>query len=278
VTTTTTVSTPTTTTVPNVPPTAPCDTTAITCGNNASTQIALVSQTCNSSSANTTLNVEVQTLAGQPVNNVIISPTTSCLNISEITQIVEQFCVGCTVIVIPPPPPVIYVPVPGAPGTNTVTNSTTIQIQTVTTPPVKVQAYCMPKPVIQNGVTKTLLYLPVGSPQTNKAFSTAFPATYVPGIGMKCPASVNTTVSAKIPMFTLTVPAAFVGQSLRLCLQSSHGKAFCHNVKINRGATVAVPVSSNITASVVKSKLVKKASGKQVKEATSNLAALGKGK
>ena len=213
----TTQSTPTSsaaTTTVAAPPTAPCDTTQLTCGNNASTQVAIVSQTCVASSQNTTLNVEIQTLGGTPVNNVTISPTTTCLNTLQITQLVEQYCVGCTVIVIPPPPPtppVIYVP---EPGTNTIT-----VVQTpAPPPPVRVQAYCMPHAVaLPNGTTGSLVYLAVGEPQRNPVYAAAVPATFVPGIGMKCPTA--TTARATVPVFTLTVPASFVGQSLRLCLQ-----------------------------------------------------------
>jgi hypothetical protein len=273
----------TTTTAPTTtvqtPPTAPCDTTQITCGNNAATQMALVSQVCNSSSSGTTLNIEIQTLAGNPVNNVTISPQTSCLNIAAITQIVEQFCVGCTLIVIPPPPPVIYVPVP---GTNTVTNNTTtVQLQPATPPPVRIMAYCMPTPIMVGGVPKTLLYLPVGMPQKVALYSKAIPAKFVPGVGMKCAgvSSAATLAAARVPMFTLSVPASFVGQSLKLCLQPAltNKKQMCHIVPINHGAIISVPVTSNLVATVVKTKAVKKTSSKAVKSATGVLAALASG-
>jgi hypothetical protein len=259
----TTQSTPTvTTTVPQAtttiaaPPTAPCDTTQITCGNNASTQVAIVSQICTASSENTTLNVQIQTLGGTPVNNVAISPQTSCLNTLQITQIVEQYCVGCTVIVIPPPAPVIYVAVP---GTNTITNSVTYSVTTVETPappaPVRVQAYCTPKPILlPDGKMGNLIYLPVGEPQRNPTYGGAVPAAFFPGIGMKCPNAM--TVSAHVPVFTLTVPASFVGQYVKLCLQpaSTKAKPLCHSIRIDLGATIAVPVTSNVVASVVKGK------------------------
>ena len=260
---TTTVTAPTTTTTSTVP-TAPCDTTAITCGNNAATQVALVSQTCNASSAGTILSVQVQTLAGDPVNNVTIAPTTSCLNIAQITQIVEQYCVGCTVIIVPPPPPVIYVPVP---GTNTVTTQTVVQ--QLVTPSTRVEAYCLPHPAVGQ---KALLYLPVGTPQRDSRYTGAIPATFVPGIGMKCPGPVS-TIASRVPMFTLTVPASFVGHSLRLCLQAK--KVLCHTVKISLGASVSIPVSSNVVASVVKTKVKPKTPGEGIKSATGALAAIG---
>jgi hypothetical protein len=214
-----------------------------------------VSQTCTASSANTTINMQIQTLSGSPVNNVTISPTTSCLNTIQITQLVEQYCVGCTVIVIPPPPPtppVIYVPEPG-------TNTVTVVNNPAPLPPVRVQAYCMPHPIVRpDGTTGSLLYLPLGEPQRNPAYAAAIPALYTPGVGMKCPAASGAT-SPKVPMFTLTVPASFVGQVIRLCLQPTKAgtKPLCHSIRIDLGATIAVPVVSNVVANVVKSKAKK---------------------
>jgi len=124
-------------------------------------------------------------------------------------------------------------------------------------PPVRVQAYCLPKPILRpNGTMGNLLYLPLGEPQRNATYGAAVPATFVPGVGMKCPTSVGTTVSTRVPVFTLTVPASFVGQFVRLCLQPAATKAkpLCHSIRIDLGATIAVPVVSNVTASVVKSK------------------------
>ena len=273
-----TVTQPATTTqpaTPSTPPTAPCDTTQITCGNNAATQIALVSQTCAASSDNASLSVQVQTLAGAPVNNVTISPQTSCLNFAEITQIVEQFCEGCTVIVIPPPPPVIYVQVP---GTNTVTvqnnTNTVTQLQTI-----HIMAYCVPKPIMVSGEPKLLFYLPVGTPQKSKTYAKAVPATFVPGVGMKCKGNDVTTAQlavAHVPMFTLSVPASFVGQSLKLCLQPAltNKKQSCHTVPISHGAIISVPVTSNLVATVIKTKAKSKVKSKIIKSATSSLASV----
>jgi hypothetical protein len=286
---------PQATTTVAAPPTAPCDTTQITCGNNASTQVAIVSQTCFASSQNTTLNVQIQTLGGAPVNNVAISPQTSCLNTLQITQIVEQYCVGCTVIVIPPPPPVIYVPVPGTDTINSVTtNSVTNSVTTVETqappPPVRLLAYCMPKPVLRpNGTTGNLIYLPIGEPQRNPTYGPAVPATFVPGIGMQCPETTGTTVSTHVPVFTLTVPASFVGQFVKLCLQpaSTTAKPLCHSIRIDLGATISVPVTANVVASVVKGKAKnlkgQKSKSKQQISAAANafssvLTSQGKGK
>ena len=77
-------------------------------------------------------------------------------------------------------------------------------------------------------------------------------------------------------MFTLTVPASFVGQSLRLCLQASHGKALCHNVKINRGATVAVPVLFEHRRQCRENQEGDGQKSGSLKKATSNLAILSK--
>jgi hypothetical protein len=219
------------------------------------------------------LNVQIQTLNGTPVNNVTISPQTSCLNTLQITQLVEQYCVGCTVIVIPPPAPVIYVPVP---GTNTV-ETTTVQLQPLAgPPPVKIMAYCTPKPVkLPDGKMGNLIYLPVGEPQHNPIYGKAIPATFVPGVGMKCPTTIGNTVALKVPVFTLTVPAAFVGQFVRLCLQPAapHAKVLCHSIRIDLGATISVPVTSNVTASVLKSKSNKKLKPKTLSQVASSFSA-----
>ena len=80
-----------------------------------------------------------------------------------------------------------------------------------------------------------------------------------------------------VPVFTLTVPASFVGQILRLCLQPARAgaKTLCHSIRIDLGATISVPVASNVVASVVKAKASKKAkSAKTVSKASKALAAL----
>lgn len=223
-----TTTTPGTTTAPPPPPTAPCDTTAITCGNNAATQLAIVSQTCNANSANTLINVNVTTLDGHPVNNVTIQPQTSCLNELHITQIVQQYCMGCTVIVIPPPPaPPPYVPAaPGPPAVQ------------------RMMGYCT-----SNG----LAYLEEGQPAWDPNYASAFPATYVPGLGMSCPGGAPPTV----PTFTLTVPASFIGQYVNLCIQPPDPRMapHCHSVRIDAGATISVPVTANVKATVTPVKL-----------------------
>jgi hypothetical protein len=70
-----------------------------------------------------------------------------------------------------------------------------------------------------------------------------------PAGGYSCPG----TGSAAAPnTFTLTVPAAFIGQYINLCLQPTDPKAkpICHSVQIDNSSKLTIPVSSNITASV----------------------------
>jgi hypothetical protein len=227
--------TPQTTTATPPPPTAPCDTTAITCGNNAATQLAIVSQTCNASSANTLISVDITTLDGKPVNNVTIRPTTSCLNELSITQIVQQYCLGCTIIVLPPPP----APAPFAPAAPAAAPAAE-----------RVMAYCMPKPVLRpDGTVGALLYLGEGQPSWDATYAAAIPATYVPGAGMTCPSGGSGT---SVPIFTLTVPASFIGQFVNLCLQPPDARLapLCHSVRIDSGATISVPVTANVKATV----------------------------
>jgi hypothetical protein len=203
------------------------------------TQLAIVSQTCTTSSANTLISVDITTLDGKPVNNVTIRPTTSCLNELSITQIVQQYCSGCTIIVLPPPPaPTPFVPAPAAPP-----------------PPERVMAYCMPKPVLRpDGTTGTLVYLGEEQPSWDATYATAIPASYVPGAGMTCP---NGGSATSIPIFTLTVPASFIGQFVNLCIQPPDGRLapLCHSVRIDSGATISVPVTANVKATVTPLKL-----------------------
>jgi hypothetical protein len=121
-----------------------------------------------------------------------------------------------------------------------------------------------------DGTTGTLLYLPVGEAQRDQAYAGAIPATFIPGVGMRCPT--GSTVALKVPVFTLTVPASFVGQYLRLCLAPAEplAKPLCRSIRIDLGATIAVPIASNVSATVLKSNA--KAGGskskKQIKQAS----------
>ena len=267
-------------------PTAPCDTTEITCGNNASTELAMVSQVCSTSSDFTTLNVNITTAMGAPINTVNIEPMTSCLNELAITQIVEQYCEGCSIIVIPPPAPVIYVPVP---GTNTVTveegttSYTTTVVNNITTPvevptPTagtntnKLIAYCLAAPVVQaTGRPSSLVYLPVGQ-ALNGSYKGAAPASYKTGKGMTCSGTETLSDTSFVPMFTLTVPKSFVDEGLRLCASPVNpgGKTLCRTLKINAGATLSIPITSNISAKVLQTvKAVPPKSKKQIAAAIS---------
>jgi hypothetical protein len=224
---------PTTTTTP----TAPCDTTAITCGNNAATQVALVTQTCNASS-NSVIAVQVENLGGSPVNDFTINNNTTCLNEINLSQVVQQFCVNCTIIVVPPP---------------TVQSVYVTQVVAAPTPDASPrEAYCMPQPVLRgDGTWGTFVDLLAGQPQKDPRYAGAIPATYVPGVGLTC-ADGETTEAMNVPVFTLTVPASFVGQYVNLCLQPSNPKlpASCHEIRIDLGATISVPVTGHVTATV----------------------------
>jgi hypothetical protein len=255
-------------------PTAPCDTTQLTCGNNASTQVAIVSQTCNTSSANTVLNINIQTLSGAPVNNVTVNPQTSCLNELAITQVVEQYCVDCTVIVIPPPTVDVTNVTQDVSQelTQDVTNptlTTTVENTTTTTLTQEVIAYCLPKPVVQpNGTISSLVYLDVGKP-LGKADAGAVLASYKQGVGMVCPLSQTTLDALRVPMFTLTVPASYDNQYVRLCIQEPTGASLCHVVSINSGASISIPLTSNVDAKVVTKKVPPPKSKAQIAKASS---------
>jgi hypothetical protein len=238
-------------------PTAPCDTTQITCGNNASTQVAIVSQNCNALSENATININVQTLSGNPVNNVTIAPSTTCLNEVAITQVVEQYCISCTIIIVPPPPPPPPPPA-SSPSSVYVTNVTNVTnvTTTIVTRLEPVVAYCLPRPVLQpNGAIGSLVYLDLSQP-LSASDAGAVPATYMPGVGMSCAQGSAPLRRLRVPMFTLTVPASYVNQVVRLCVQQVK-RTVCHDIRINSGATISVPVSSNVTAKVLKEKLPK---------------------
>jgi hypothetical protein len=70
-------------------------------------------------------------------------------------------------------------------------------------------------------------------------------------------------------MFTLTVPASYAGQYVRLCFEPSgaFGRAPCRDVPIDGGATIKVPVASDISAKVIKA--LRPKSKKQISEASS---------
>jgi hypothetical protein len=233
---------PTTT---SAPPVAPCDTTQITCGNNAATQVAIVSQNCNAASGPTLITVQVQTLDGKPVNNYTINPTTTCMNLLAITQIVQQFCINCTLIVLPPP-------TAGA----------------VASPPKRRALYCMPQPVLRSDGTRgAMVDLEYGQPYVDPTYAGAVLAPYVSGVGYTCPNTSVDDLGSHAPVFTLTVPASFIGQWLNLCIQptSAAKPTTCHAIRIDNGATVTIPVTSNVAATVTSATGVKGATKTKVK-------------
>lgn len=256
---------PTTTT--SAPPVAPCDTTQITCGNNAATQVAIVSQNCNAASGPTLITVQVQTLDGKPVNNYTINPTTTCMNLLAITQIVQQFCINCTLIVLPPPP----LPPASAPALPP-------------KPPVRRALYCMPQPVLRSDGTRgTMVDLEYGQPYVDPTYAGATLATYTSRVGYTCPNTGTDDLGSHAPVFTLTVPASFIGQWLNLCIQptSAAQTTKCRAIRIDNGATVTIPVTSNVAATVTSATGVKGAtktnvnpkSRKQIKKASDAFAA-----
>jgi hypothetical protein len=215
----------------------------------------------------------------------------------SITQIVEQYCEGCSIVVIPPPAPVIYVPVP---GDNTVTveegtqSYTTTIVNNITTP-VEVStpstvaggknmvAYCLAAPVVQpTGQASSLVYLPIGQ-SLKGTYAGAFPASYKTGKGMVCANTAETVSDTTFaPTFSLTVPKSFLDEGLRLCASPTKigGKTVCRTLKINSGATLTIPVTSNITAKVIQIvKVAPAKSKKQIAAATSAFAtSIGTGK
>jgi hypothetical protein len=225
----------TTNATPPPPPTAPCDTTQLTCGNNAATQIAIVSQNCAAQSNNSSLSVDVKTVEGSPVNNFTINHITSCLNELSITQVVQQFCIGCSIVVVPPPPPQSAL-MPAAPAKASPARA----------------AYCMPYPVLRlDGTVGSFVDLQAGEPSWNPRWAGATPAHFDAATGYSC-ADGKSSASSAAPVFTLTVPASFVGQFVNLCIQSSDAtqKPSCHQLQIDNGATITIPVTANIAATV----------------------------
>jgi hypothetical protein len=112
-----------------------------------------------------------------------------------------------------------------------------------------------------DGTVGWLVFIEDGQPGWDPVYKGATRAPFDPAAGYTCPG----TASAPVPnTFTLTVPAAFIGQYINLCLQpaDSTAKPVCHSVQIDGSSKLTIPVRSNITASVTrtpKSKLVSRA-------------------
>jgi hypothetical protein len=192
--------------------------------------------------------VQVQTLDGKPVNNYTISPTTTCMNLLAITQIVQQFCINCTLIVLPPAP----ASAPAVPPR----------------PPVRRALYCMPQPVLRgDGTRGTMVDLEYGQPYVDPTYAGAVLATYTSSLGYTCPNTGNDDLGSHAPVFTLTVPASFIGQWLNLCIQptSAAQPTTCHAIRIDNGARVTIPMTSNVAATVTSTTGVKGATKTKVK-------------
>lgn len=217
---------------PQTTPTAACGAGTVSCGNNAATQIAVVYQNCNAATSNSSIDVQVTTLSGAPVNNFTIGNVTTCMNELSITQVVQQFCLGCTVIVMPPP-----------------------RVQTVTTT-VTNDVYETPKPrafYCTDGDVRSMVQLDLGQPDWDPQFKGAVLAVIDAAGELSCPGS--TDVAPTTPTFTLTVPASLIGQWVNLCIQQANPKAKpqCHSIRLDGATTVSIPMTSNVAATVTKS-------------------------
>jgi hypothetical protein len=227
--------------------TTPCQTptnAGLSCGNNAATQIAVVTQNCNSvSNAAGALQIHITDTEGGELADKVVANSV-CLNYSQIYQIVHQFCINCQLVV-----QNFYS------TTNNTNNSSATYVQGWTGP--IYLGYCMPKdrPVMRgDGTVGWLVVLLRGQPDTDPVYKGATPAVYDVKNGYVC----QGTGSAPIPAaFTLTVPASLIGQFVNLCLQPSDPKAkpVCHSVKIDGSASVTLPVAANVAVSVTKKPL-----------------------
>jgi hypothetical protein len=109
-----------------------------------------------------------------------------------------------------------------------------------------------------DGTVGWLVFIEEGRPDRDPVYKGATRAPFDQANGYTCPG----TGSAAVPnTFTLTVPAAFIGRFVNLCLQPADPKAkpICHSLKIDGSSKFTIPVSSNIKASITKtpkSKLV----------------------
>jgi hypothetical protein len=239
--------------------TQPCQTPTnpgVTCGNNAATQLAVVTQNCKSDATIATSGLVIQILNadGSVAKTAAIDNKSICLNYSQITQIVQQICVNCTLVV---------------QNYYSTTNQTTNQtIVNGWTGP-RYVGYCMPadRPRPRgDGTVGWLVFIEEGRPGWDPVYTGAKPASFDSVGGYSCPGMSN----APVPnTFTLTVPAAFIGRFINLCLQPDGpaAKPICHSVQIDASSKITIPVRSNITASVTrtpKAKLVSRAGSKAV--------------
>jgi hypothetical protein len=137
----------------------------------------------------------------------------------------------------------------------------------------------MPQPVLRgDGTRGTMVDLEYGQPYVDPTYAGAVLATYTSGVGYTCPNTGTDDLGSHAPVFTLTVPASFIGQWLNLCIQptSTAQRTKCHAIRIDNGATVTIPVTSNVAATVMSATGVKGAtktnvrpkSRKQIKNAS----------
>jgi hypothetical protein len=239
--------------------TQPCQTPTnpgVTCGNNAATQLAVVTQNCTSDATVATagLKIEILNADGSVAKAVGIDNKSICLNYSQITQIVQQICVNCTLVV---------------QNYYSTTNQTTNQMIVNGWTGPRYVGYCMPadRPRPRgDGTVGWLVFIEDGRPGWDPVYAGAKRASFDPVGGYSCPGM----LSAAVPnTFTLTVPAAFIGRFVNLCLQPDGpvAKPICHSVQIDASSKITIPVRSNVTASVTrtpKSKLVSRANSKAV--------------
>jgi hypothetical protein len=151
-------------------------------------------------------------------------------------------------------------------------------------PPVRRALYCMPQPVLRSDGTRgTMVDLEYGQPYVDPTYAGAVLSTYTSGIGYTCPNTGTDDLGSHAPVFTLTVPASFIGQWLNLCIHptSAAQPTKCHAIRIDNGATVTIPVTTNVAATVTSATGVKGAtktnvnpkSQKQIKKASDAFAA-----
>jgi hypothetical protein len=211
----------------------------------------VVTQNCKSDASVATSGLTIQILNpdGSVAKNVGIDNKSICLNYAQITQIVQQICINCTLVV------------QNYYSTTNTTNNQTV-VNGWTGP--RYVGYCMPADHPRqrgDGTVGWLVFIEEGQPGWDPAYKGATRAPFDPVAGYTCPG----TASAAVPnTFTLTVPAAFIGQYVNLCLQPADptAKPICHSVQIDGSSKLTIPVRSNITASVTrtpKSKLVSRA-------------------
>jgi hypothetical protein len=117
----------------------------------------------------------------------------------------------------------------------------------------------MPHPVKRaDGSLGLFVDLVAGQPKWDPQYAGAVPATFEPGSGYSCPTGGSPLPSSPAhAVFTLTVPQSFVGQYLNLCVQPADAtqKPTCHQIRIDNGATVTVPVAGHVSATVEQRKL-----------------------